>query len=92
MVCDICLLYTSPVNAFFIVTDGTNLYYSNWSDCGKLYRYEIATGTNTLVCHDEGAHLTLTDTEITYQNGYDNCRIYKVSKNASNVSAGTLVQ
>lgn len=81
-----------PVNAFYIVTDGTNLYYSNWSDSGKIYRYEIATGTNTLVCHDEGAYLSLTETDITYQNGYDNCRIHKVPKTALNVSTGTLIQ
>lgn len=65
-------------NAFYLVSDGTYLYYSNWNDSGSIYRMTL-DGNAEKLCADEGAWLYLENGYLYYQNGNDGGALYQIS-------------
>ncbi len=79
------------VLAYYLVTDGNNLYYVNWSDDGAIYRYSFSDASNVCVCRDAAAWLELKEDKIYYLNQKDSNKTYYVPKNSINISSGTAV-
>lgn len=82
----------APVNAYYIVSDGSYLYFSNWSDGGRLYRSDLM-GTNlACICKDIGTWLSINGEYIYYYNSLDGGAQYKVLKTMTNAAQGEKVQ
>ena len=84
--------FGSKFHAYFMVSDGSYLYFANWSDGGRLYRCSLTGSGLTCICKDIGAYLELDGSYLYYQNSLDGGKIYRVSKTASNRTRGELVR
>lgn len=80
------------VKAYYLTTDGTNLYFANWSDGGKLYRCSVSGEGLTMVCKDVGTWLKAEGEYIYYNNSLDKGQRYRILKTSTNQSAGELVE
>lgn len=84
----------NAVNAYYIVSDGAYLYFSNWSQGGKLYRLN-QNQTNAvpeLMCRDIGKGLSVNGDYLYYYNILDGGKMYRILKTATNTQSGELVQ
>ena len=77
------------VKPYFIVSDGSAVYFSDRLKNGKIYVYK--DGEKTLVCHDSASWLRIQDNYIYYFNLLDGGKLYRVEKNAVNKQSGTIV-
>jgi alpha-tubulin suppressor-like RCC1 family protein len=84
----------NDIDARYIVADESNIYFSNWSDGGKIYRGSLSednTMTFVKICNDSASWLNIDGDYLYYKNGLDNGKTYKVLKTAQNLLTGTLV-
>ena len=79
------------VDAKYIVADENNIYFSNWTDSGKLYKGYL-NPDNTMVfekiCNDIVSWITVDGDYIYYKNNLDRNQIYRVLKTATNLITG----
>ena len=77
--------------AYYLVADGTDLYFSNWSDSGRIYKYSAGSAQPALICKDSASWLQIEDGYIYYYNGLDGGQLYRVSKTAQQAATGEKV-
>ena len=77
-------------NPYYIVSDGNNIFYADWNDGGRIYKY--TTGAPVLVCKDSALNLEINGDYLHYRNVKDGGKPYKVSKNAVNAESGTEIE
>lgn len=88
------ILLFENLNAKYIVSDSNNLYFSNWSDGGKIYRIVFSDETAEIekVCDDKGSWLTVDGTYIYYQNNLEDSKQYRILKTATNAKSGEALE
>lgn len=76
-------------NPYYIVSDGNNIFYADWNDGGRIYKY--TSGAPILVCKDSALNLEINGDYLHYKNVKDGGKLYRVLKTAENES-GTEIE
>lgn len=75
-------------NPYYIVSDGDSIFYADWNDGGKIYKYTFGNDEPILVCKDSAIGLEIIGNDLQYKNVKDGGKPYRVSKNAVNAEYG----
>lgn len=76
------------INAKFIVADKNKIYFSNWTDGGKIYAVDLATNMLAKICNDAGVQLYLSGNYIYYYNVNQGSVRYRTLKTAQDHPVG----
>jgi len=79
----------------YIVTDGQKIYFSNWSDSGKIYRgtpYISGEMSFEKVCDDTASWISVNGDYLYYKNALDGNREYRILKNQTDAENGELTE
>lgn len=92
---EVCLVIGSDIDARFILSDENNIYFSNWSDSGKLYKGVLSEDGMSMeftkICDDSISWMAIEDNYIYYKNLLDGGEIYRIEKTAVNAENGEVV-
>lgn len=80
----------SDIDARYLTADDTNIYFSNWSDGGRIYRAALQDNAMVFekVCNDSASWLEVHGDYLVYKNNLDNNKMYKILKSAQNALTG----
>lgn len=80
------------IDARYIVSDDENIYFSNWSDGGKIYKGTADLQNDTMffekVCNDSASWLRVDGNYLYYKNNLDNGKTYRILKASQNLVTG----
>ena len=82
------------IDARYITADEECIYFSNWSDSGRIYKGSIAESGEIIfekICNDSASWITVDSDYLYYKNALDRNRNYKVLKTSENIETGELV-
>ena len=85
----------NSVDARYITSDENSIYFSNWSDSGKLYKGTLTTDGQmefTKICEDSVSWIVAENDYLYYRNTLDGNRVYRILKTEKNSQTGELIE